>query len=964
MKERGTIRVGKSNIWRPLGAYSLLFAIICLCVFSLHLAMDKTLIWEGDGVKQHVRALIFMGQWLRDIATSCIHGAPQFSTYSYALGYGGDVLTTLSYYALGDPLNLLSAFVPARYTYILFNALCIVRLWLTGISFYLYTRYRCMGNAQARLAGSLLYAFSMFALCAIVRHPFFLNAMVYFPLVLLGVERILQQQKPGVFIAAITFSAVSNFYFFYMIFVLMALYILMRLAVLHKAQGKAGIRHAFIDFGKLVGTGLIGLLIACALFVPTVFAFLADARSGGSSGSIALLYSPEHLKSLVFGFVSVSDPGDYGFMGFGMLGLLAVGSLFLDKNKHAELKLAFVVCTVMVLLPVAGWALNGFSYASNRWIWGYGFTVACILVCQWQRLFELPKRQIGILACLCIAYLALALYCGIDSYGLLSCALIIAFEALVALVALGLAHHYSRYREEHDNSEHNNSIHADATDSSLIPRRDSLTSRRKKLGGNPHLIGRVFIALIACSATANALCAYAPFAGNYIDEEVDAEYFTDFLHNEAAIVQETSKDFSYWRYSGTYWILQPNAGFNAGVPSTDYYWSLSNSVIFDYLEELGVNTQEYERNRYRNLDERSYVEELANVKYHLACEDEPVPYGFTLADGEQSADRSWKIYENTQTPPFAFALSQATPTSLYDSMSMAQRQQAVLQSAVVSDSVIQETGLEQAELDDQSSELDYKLELADNVGLVSQDTFETDTWGSITLTFEGLPNCETYLQIEDMSYSGSSVTKLKIPIYFTDENGNTEKRSLKFATADYERASGQNAFLVNSGYSQSALTQVQIKFPACGTYHMKLSIVCQDFESYDEDVEALCAAGCENLDLHYSNEELALGTHVSFDISTENTAVVRTAIPLSDGWEATVDGKACDIIPVDTMYSGVVVPAGTHAIELRYHTPGLKLGIALSALGLILLLPLNLMQHRKAIRKESRPQHDDTMSAL
>ena len=39
-----------------------------------------------------------------------------------SLGYGADVIATLNYYAIGDPLNLLYGFVPVKYTEIkIFN---------------------------------------------------------------------------------------------------------------------------------------------------------------------------------------------------------------------------------------------------------------------------------------------------------------------------------------------------------------------------------------------------------------------------------------------------------------------------------------------------------------------------------------------------------------------------------------------------------------------------------------------------------------------------------------------------------------------------------------------------------------------------------------------------------------------------------------------------------------------------
>ena len=62
-------------------------------------------------------------------------------------------------YILGDPLNLLSFFVPIRYTEILYHVLVIVRLYLAGIAFYVYCLYHSYESRQI-LPGVLIYVFS------------------------------------------------------------------------------------------------------------------------------------------------------------------------------------------------------------------------------------------------------------------------------------------------------------------------------------------------------------------------------------------------------------------------------------------------------------------------------------------------------------------------------------------------------------------------------------------------------------------------------------------------------------------------------------------------------------------------------------------------------------------------------------------------------------------------------------
>jgi len=41
--------------------------------------------------------------------------------WNFSLGYGGDILTTLHYYVIGDPLDLLSIACPTRYAVYLYS---------------------------------------------------------------------------------------------------------------------------------------------------------------------------------------------------------------------------------------------------------------------------------------------------------------------------------------------------------------------------------------------------------------------------------------------------------------------------------------------------------------------------------------------------------------------------------------------------------------------------------------------------------------------------------------------------------------------------------------------------------------------------------------------------------------------------------------------------------------------------
>ena len=98
------------------------------------------------------------------------------------MGYGGDILTTLHYYVIGDPLDLLSIACPTRYAVYLYSFLSLFRLYLAGLGFGAFCRYKMQGAPLPVAVGGVCYVFFTYSFLMVARHPFFALPMVYLPL--------------------------------------------------------------------------------------------------------------------------------------------------------------------------------------------------------------------------------------------------------------------------------------------------------------------------------------------------------------------------------------------------------------------------------------------------------------------------------------------------------------------------------------------------------------------------------------------------------------------------------------------------------------------------------------------------------------------------------------------------------------------------------------------------------------
>ena len=114
-------------------AYTAIFLALCGVWVAIFAVNGRSFIWYADTIKQHFPALVYYGRWLRQ-AARCLLAGQAVPTWDLSIGYGADILTTLSYYVIGDPLNLLAAVVPSQHIELLLEFLMLFRGWLAGLA--------------------------------------------------------------------------------------------------------------------------------------------------------------------------------------------------------------------------------------------------------------------------------------------------------------------------------------------------------------------------------------------------------------------------------------------------------------------------------------------------------------------------------------------------------------------------------------------------------------------------------------------------------------------------------------------------------------------------------------------------------------------------------------------------------------------------------------------------------------
>lgn len=872
------------------GGYTVLFTICMICTSLYFIYNKSTFIWSVDGISQHYNALAYYGEYLRDILWNLFEKhSIIIPTYDFSIGYGADVLNTLHYYVIGDPLNLLAVFVPKEHTEILFHVLVILRIYLAGITFSVFARSR--GNrSSAVLAGVPIYLFSEYVLYFFCKHPFFLNPLIYFPLILLGVDRIYRKKGPGIYIVALIISACSNFYFFYMLGILTVIYAVFQyFGFYHSIQWKT-------VFRLLLKFGLYTILAICAagVFLLPSLGLLFQTGRMSNETTVPLLYGIKYYARFFSGFISMDSPGHQTFLGYTVIAFPAVILLFATKGEKL-LKTGFVLLTGFLCIPFIAHVFNGMSYVTNRWAFGYTMLVAYIVVKMYPVFLKLCIRQKIILIVFTVLEL-LACMAGIAGKYLvgeetkLKVMTILLFLLILFVAVLCM-------------------------------------SKKQK---NP---GKIFFTFVMCM---NVGCVLI----NALDvrtREADANRFIQQgsaqrqLENiPSAELGEFSEEKNSWRYDeeGTGEIK--NSTLQTGLYGTSFYFSMANPYVAEYQSSLyWNNTQEQS---YRGADKRSALEILGGVKYFVTPKERKGPGAYQEKKNYVAGEKEFTIWDSGKKLPFVFAYDKYIGRDEFEQLNIEQKQQALMEAVVLErDKDIGDWDKEYIVSNDAKEPETIwtsrgKIKLEENMIQVQERgatlNIQTDIQdeGEVYLIFEGL-------EYEDGgASSGISRTKSKITINITQ---NKIKKKIVFNNAnEFAENNGKNNFLCNLEMNEPGKKEIEIKFPYTGTYRFKnIRVVVQPVEKIIKNAE--------NLEKGVDGWVCADGNEVKASLELEEPRLVCLAVPFDKGWTAVVDGKKAELMQANIMYMALPLEEGKHEIELHYSNPFICTGAIISVIGIL-----------------------------
>ena len=878
------------------GVYTLMFLLMCIVAFLPFFTEGKSFVWGAgveDGLSQHFSALAYYGEALREFFRNLLAGHPKLVMWDMSLGYGADILSTLNYYAIGDPLNLLYGFVSPKNTETMYDFMILLRMYLAGITFIMYAR-KMKKRSYGTVIGALVYVFSGFCFRLGLRHPFFINPMIYFPLLCLGIEKIYQRERPYVFIFAVCVSAMSNYYFLYMLTIFAVIYAWIRF---YKYSEENKIKTFFLTILKFGMYYTLGIAMAAVILLPSVIGFLGNGRYGkGVDWKSLIVYPGKYYLLFIENFIGYGNMGSNTNAGYlPIVGIVVLFTLFSQRMKHKKYRAAFIASIIALILPIFGYAFNGFSYANNRWAFALSFIVALLTAEMYPRLFVMSKRQqIGIGAGI-IIYTVFCIIVNASGEEILKNKGIMAACGLIAVFYILL----------------------------LIFQRLGYDTQKR--------IVRVSMAiLLLISVGVHGYYRFDPKGYAYTQEFMDQGQAYRTLKEDNIRMLSKANDPSVYRVHAEGYRYK-NYGLINHLNTISGYYSITAKCVTDTIKGYDTLGMQY-ADKYKGVDQRLGLLSLAGVKYITVAHNSQVAKDVSsMGDVPYGVEKLRKkgnitLYKNKYALPFAYAYDSYMTEQQYEQLNGIGKEQAMLAQIILN----QHPADKEIQHNEQRNDPDIQTISLPETRISSP---KGKKYADITVPVE--KDKETYLYFKNLVYHGKKngddnfiLTGRKgTKGILVTQNDVQQKIHIQSTFNPYYF--GRKDYIVKINHQTSkAKEKVRLNFLSPGEYEFDdISLITVP----KKDVLARLKERKENSMKQIQYE----GNHFRGVYHAKKDQILCVTIPYSKGWKATVNGNRTKIYKANGMFMGIIMKKGTQSVKLDYETPGLKIGAWISLVAWI-----------------------------
>lgn len=534
--------------------------------------------------------------------------------YTFSKNLGGDMLTPYAFY-LGNPLNFIVCLFPAADLPKVVSFLILFQFGICGLTSHLYFRRRLPASFSSLLF-STSYALMAYNLVN-AENMHFIAGAVWLPLTALGIELIVEKNRPFLYISSLWIILLSNFYFGYMICIFSLFFFLF--TMLSASDRKSFKQKAIIQF---FSGSILSAAGASCLLLPSFFKLMEGTKEFNLSrlSLSANFFFPDLFSKLFTGAHNEFEI-DSGlpviFCGI-FINVLAF-LFFLNKRISAKEKLLVFCLSAIMIISFVISGVNLIWHGLNKPVWWpyrYAFIFSFLWIMTAYRCFlQLKGIHIWSILISIAGFASLSVFIMNRSFPYLSWEKILLDNLLLSLFCLL----FFVYQGER-------------------PFKNKIFSK--------DLILSLIMILTLMNLTENADQIWEI---NYADSVKTHEY-RDFINSVTPVIQRIKEeDQSFYRTEKTF-QRGLNDALQFSYNGLTHYSSTTNRKVFDLLTRLGFAHYHY-WTRY-GLGSTAAIDSLLGVKY-IITHQKPITKNFDLF----FSDHEYAVYRNPTALPLGFSVS-------------------------------------------------------------------------------------------------------------------------------------------------------------------------------------------------------------------------------------------------------------------------------------------------------------------
>ena len=335
---------------------------------------------------------IYYFEQLRDILTS-----GESILYSFERALGGEFLGIFAYY-LSSPFSLLVALFPKRNITEAMYLILVLKCGFCGLTFGYYLTKKGLLRPQYRVALSVMYALSSYAV--VMQHNvMWTDNLIAFPLLMLGIDGLIAHGKYKLYVISLVYAMMSNFYIGYMACIFVLIWFFIRYFMFAPDE-----RQPFLQtLARIAFWSLIALAVSAIIILPVYYSlsFGKLEFSDPDYSAEQLFDFADLLTKAFFGSYDTVRPSGMPFLFGGTLALILAplyffSDCFSTRNKvgYAAILLILAASFNFSILDIFWHGMQRPNWLNARFAYMFVFLLLVMTAHVLEKLREFDRKTI------------------------------------------------------------------------------------------------------------------------------------------------------------------------------------------------------------------------------------------------------------------------------------------------------------------------------------------------------------------------------------------------------------------------------------------------------------------------------------------------------------------------------------------------------------------------------------------